>query len=310
MAPNGGIFASASRFWSRSYAPDYVGFALLTAAYVFLALFVTPFHRLFSLSDLSKSYPHALHERVPVVWNIIYAGVVPMGILVLWAVTTRPPFHKSHVTILGLLISLALASFITDVIKNAAGRPRPDLLSRCKPREGTPGNKLVDFSVCTETDHHTLNDGWRSFPSGHSSFSFSGLGYLSLFLAGQLKIFRPHSHLAGVLTVLAPLLGAALIAMSRLEDYRHDVWDVTAGSILGITVAWFSYRRYYPSLRRRGCDEPYPSRAELSRRTAIREGKRKDEELGPDDFELGSDDEADEESIPLNQINGSTSRRT
>ena len=300
-----GFITSALRFWSRSYAPDYVGFAMLTAAYLYLALFVTPFHRLFSLSDMSKAYPHALQERVPVIWCIIYAAVVPLGILVLWSVVSRQPFHKSHVTILGLLISLALSSFITDVIKNAAGRPRPDLIDRCKPKPGTPGDRLVDFTVCSETDHHTLHDGWRSFPSGHSSISFSGLGYLSLFLAGQLQIFRPQSHLAGVLIVLAPLLGAALIAMSRLEDYRHDVWDISAGSILGISVAWFSYRRYYPSLRRRGCDKPYPSRGEMEKISAIREGKRKDEEVGPEDFDLGSDVE---ESIPLNQINGSGMR--
>jgi diacylglycerol diphosphate phosphatase/phosphatidate phosphatase len=52
-----------------------------------------------------------------------------------------------------------------------------------------------------------------------------------------------------------------LIAISRCEDYRHDVYDVTCGSILGFAVAYFSYRRYYPSLRSAKCDEPYPSKA-------------------------------------------------
>lgn len=62
------------------------------------------------------------------------------------------------------------------------GRARPDLIARCKPKEGTPEHELVTYLVCTETDHHTLHDGFRSFPSGHSSFSFAGLGYLSLFV--------------------------------------------------------------------------------------------------------------------------------
>jgi diacylglycerol diphosphate phosphatase / phosphatidate phosphatase len=48
-----------------------------------------------------------------------------------------------------------------------------------------------------------------------------------------------------------------MIAISRCEDYRHDVWDVTAGAFLGSTVAYFTYRRYYPSLRDRGCHVPY-----------------------------------------------------
>lgn len=48
-----------------------------------------------------------------------------------------------------------------------------------------------------------------------------------------------------------------MIAISRLDDYRHDVYDVTCGSILGLLVAYFSYRRYYPALRSSACDIPY-----------------------------------------------------
>ncbi|KAM0318780.1 hypothetical protein ACHAO8_001577 [Botrytis cinerea] len=134
---------------------------------------------------------------------------------------------------LGFFIGLVLTSFITDVIKNAVGRPRPDLISRCKPTPETPENKLVTIHVCTETDHHTLHDGWRSFPSGHSSFAFAGLGYLAFFFAGQTHVFRPRTDLGRVLLALAPLLGAAMIAISRCEDYR---------------------------LHSSKCHEPYPSR--------------------------------------------------
>jgi diacylglycerol diphosphate phosphatase/phosphatidate phosphatase len=106
------------------------------------------------------------------------------------------------------------------VVKNAVGRPRPDLISRCKPAPTTPQNVLVDISVCTETDPHTLQDGWRSFPSGHSSFAFSGLGFLALFFAGQMHVFRPRTDLMKALLAVSPLLGAAMIAISRCEDYR------------------------------------------------------------------------------------------
>ena len=105
---------------------------------------------------------------------------MPLGALSVWAVALRPGWHKAHVTILGLLVSLILTAFLTDVVKNAVGRPRPDLLARCKPRGGAPRDQLVTIDVCTETDHHTLHDGWRSFPSGHSSFAFSGLGYIAM----------------------------------------------------------------------------------------------------------------------------------
>lgn len=100
--------------------------------------------------------------------------------MILWSLIFRPGSHKIHVTILGLFISLILTSFLTDVVKNSVGRPRPDLIDRCKPANGTPEHELVNYTVCTETDHHVLHDGWRSFPSGHSSFAFSGLGYLAM----------------------------------------------------------------------------------------------------------------------------------
>ncbi|KAL9098982.1 MAG: hypothetical protein Q9163_005450 [Psora crenata] len=89
-----------------------------------------------------------------------------------------------------------------------------------------------------------------------------------------MHVFRPHTDLACVLVALAPLVGAALIAISRLEDYRHDVYDVTVGSSLGITIAYFSYKRYYPGLNSPRCDAPYPSRSEQ----ASAKAKLKDEE--------------------------------
>ena len=113
------------------------------------------------------------------VWSILYAGVAPLVIFVLWAAMFRPGWHKVHVTILGFLVTLTLTSLLTDILKNVIGRPRPDFLSRCMPRKGTPGNVLVEWTVCTQPNKGMLQDGWRSFPSGHSSFSFSGLGYLS-----------------------------------------------------------------------------------------------------------------------------------
>ena len=123
------------------------------------------------------------------------------------------------------------------------------------------------------------------------------------FLAGQMHVFRPRTDLARVLIALAPLVGAALIAISRLEDYRHDVYDVTAGSILGIVIAYFSYRRYFPSLKTSRCDEPYPSRSELATRAGI--GKMKDDEAriqGRGEY-LGSGRSEDElgENVPLRE---------
>ncbi|GAP86752.1 putative pap2 superfamily protein [Rosellinia necatrix] len=260
MAPrDGGILMPIAKIWTHSYAPDYFGFSVLLAAYLALVFLVEPFHRMFYINNLNIAFPHAEVERVPVWLNMVYAAVVPLTLLVIYNSISRASFHKHHNAILGLAIALILTSFLTDIVKNAVGRPRPDLIARCKPAPGTKPDTLVTFEVCTETNHHTLHDGWRSFPSGHSSFSFSGLGYLAFFLAGQLRIFRDKKSLGRALVCLSPLVGAAMIAISRCQDYRHDVYDVSVGSLLGITVAFWSYRRYWPKLSSRDCNEPFPT---------------------------------------------------
>lgn len=91
-----------------------------------------------------------------------------------------------------------------------------------------------------------------------------------------MHVFRPRTDLTRVLLALTPLIGAALIAISRTEDYRHHVYDVTVGSVLGMLIAYFSYKRYYPGLSSSCCSDPYPSRAETAAINGY--GKLKDEE--------------------------------
>lgn len=118
------------------------------------------------------------------------------------------------------------------------------------------------------------------------------------FLAGQLHVFRPRADLTRVLLTLAPLIGATLIAISRCGDYRHDVYDVTIGSALGMFVAYFSYRRCYPALKSPHCDQPYPSRAD----SANGFGKLKDEEESIQSAgTFTADDMDDFEDMPLRE---------
>jgi len=119
---------------------------------------------------------------------------------------------------------------------------------------------LTTFSICTQTDLVILNDGFRSFPSGHSSLSFAGQGFLAFYLAGKLHLFDKRGHAPKAWISLAPLSAAALVAISRTMDYRHHWQDVTIGSILGLTVAYFSYRQYYPHLADELSHRPYSPR--------------------------------------------------
>lgn len=116
-----------------------------------MGYFIEPFHRMFFLDDLSKSYPHALIERVPPIWLFVYGGGIPLFVMIVWLLIARHRLHQAHVTLLGLFISLALTMLLTNIVKNSVGRPRPDLIARCKPREGTPARVLLTIDVCTET---------------------------------------------------------------------------------------------------------------------------------------------------------------
>ncbi|KAJ5758506.1 hypothetical protein N7520_005662 [Penicillium odoratum] len=292
-----GFGGAVARFYQRTYAGDYVALGCLMAGWLMIPILVNPFHRMFSLDNKSIQYPMAAHERVPIIWAIILAGVIPLGIILTWSAVSRPGVQQTQATVLGLLVSLILGTFLTDIIKNVVGRPRPDLLARCKPARGTADNVLLTWTVCTEPNQALLFEGWRSFPSGHSSFSFSGLGYLTLFFCGQMRVFRPRSDLGRCLISFTPLFCALLVALSRLADYRHDVWDVTCGGLLGMAVAWFSYRRYYPSLWSVRCDVPYDKADYISQ-----------ENFGRSDEEQGlarpfiSHDEHSPEGYPLEDL--------
>jgi len=50
------------------------------------------------------------------------------------------------------------------------------------------------------------------------------------------------------IVVLVPILGASMIGISRIMDARHHPFDVLSSSILGMFVAWVSYRQYFPSI--------------------------------------------------------------
>ncbi|KAI4747207.1 PAP2-domain-containing protein [Aureobasidium sp. EXF-8845] len=126
--------------------------------------------------------------------------------------------------ILGLALSEGTAFVITGALKNTVGKPRPDLIDRCQPRAGSIDPSpygLSNSTICTQTDMSILRDGFRSFPSGHSSSSFAGLFYLSLYLAAKLHIWDSRGEVWKIFVVIIPTLGAALIAASRIMDARH-----------------------------------------------------------------------------------------
>jgi diacylglycerol diphosphate phosphatase/phosphatidate phosphatase len=90
-----------------------------------------------------------------------------------------------------------------------------------------------------------------------------------------------RADLGRALLCFAPLLVATWIAISRCQDYRHDVYDVSVGALLGWTVAYWSYRRYWPRVSSSRCDEPYAGPPAADGRASERSrgyGRLRDEE--------------------------------
>lgn len=203
-----------------SYIFDWVIIIAAVAVGGVLSL-VSPNMRPFALNNSQISFPFSEHEMVPA-WLMFVIGCVAPAVIIFFiaiVLVPGPTVPKStpksliwrrklwewHTGWLGLALALASAFLITQGMKNLFGKPRPDLLSRCDPDlekrddfalggflQISAGDfRMYSAAICRQTDKAKLDDGFRSFPSGHSSFSSSGLIYLSLFIASKLAITLP-----------------------------------------------------------------------------------------------------------------------
>ncbi|KAH9951231.1 phosphatidic acid phosphatase type 2/haloperoxidase [Amylocystis lapponica] len=259
-----------------SYAPD---------CGASLALDLIPgFKREFSLTDTT----YALHERVPPIALYFICGAAPFVLQLVINLFTVRSWWDAHAGTLGLILSLTLTGAITQVTKVTVGRPRPDLIARCMPRADVtiPSFGLATAAICTQTDKSIMEDGWRSFPSGHSS---------CMYLPHVFLCPLTRRTLLKAWLTLVPLAAAALVAISRTMDYRHHATDVMTGSLLGFVVAYFSYRQYYPSLAAELSHRPYSPRIKreellpMHRRSPSglnAQGRYIDVRLSEDDHEL------------------------
>lgn len=109
-------------------------------------------------------------------------------------------------------------------------------------------------------DPSEIQEGRKSFPSGHSSTAFAGLGFLSFYLSGKLRAFTGTAYMWKFVAVVAPLILALLIALSRISDYMHNWWDVLIGGSLGLIVALICYRLLYPPISSARCGVPQGDR--------------------------------------------------
>ncbi|KAJ5281985.1 hypothetical protein N7478_007357 [Penicillium angulare] len=266
----------------------------------------TPNQHPFSLSDPTISYPYTKDETVTDTTLVLVTLLAPAAIVVLGAIlfvpgtaapagvkpsiaqVLRRKFWEWNVGWMGLGVAYAGAFMATQGLKVVIGRPRPDLLARCDPDidnisayavgglgQSLPGaTTMVWYKICRKQDSNLRIDGFSSFPSGHSSSSFAGLGYLTLWLAAKTSVgfpYLPSYPIEGdnhhddeisirkrgaappvMLMVLAfvPTCTAFFIAASRWFNYRHHAFDIIFGSLMGAFFAWVGFNMYQLPIRR------------------------------------------------------------
>ncbi|XP_064465762.1 phospholipid phosphatase 5-like [Ornithodoros turicata] len=218
----------------------------------FIVDFVEPFRRKIQPEEewLYKFPRTESYVTTTSLWVIVFTFPVVVILTVYLYIKDKGDLIQAT---LGLSLALCLNGIITNVIKVSVGRPRPDFFFRCFP-DGVGSLSRP----CTGPDRDVV-EGLKSFPSGHSSFSFTSLGFTALYLFGKLGTFQTNKRQQAWRLVLPAslLLWAVTVAVSRTCDYHHHWQDVLAGSLLGLSVAFLCYRQYYPSLVHLYCDKPY-----------------------------------------------------
>ncbi|RVW16976.1 putative lipid phosphate phosphatase 3, chloroplastic [Vitis vinifera] len=216
---------------------------LLLVMIAIILLVIHPFYR-FVGKDMMDDLKYPLKDNTVPVWAIpIYAVLLPIVIFILFYLRRRDVYDLHH-SILGLFFSMLITAVITEAIKDAVGRPRPDFFWRCFPDGKDVYDQWGDV-ICHGKDS-VIREGHKSFPSGHTSWSFAGLGFLSLYLSGKIQAFDRKGHVAKLCIVFLPLLAASLVGVSRVDDYWHHWQDVFAGGLLGLVVAFFCYLQFFP----------------------------------------------------------------
>lgn len=216
----------------------------------------------------SSRFPYTVHETVSSRNLAIATVAVPVATIILVSLVSVPGLSvpsgtprtlvwrrklwELYASLLSYGLGMASQWFIINGLKNICGKPRPDLLARCQPdilnvaryvvggiANITSNGQLVSADICTNTDTSILNDGFRSYPSGHSSSSAAGLGYLALFLAFKFGVVFPFAGPPASREVAA-LSASAFPSRSPSIAFQRDLYELRDVGAPGLLHSDFS----------------------------------------------------------------------
>eukprot|EP00122_Pirum_gemmata_P021716 Pgem_evm1s20215 len=242
------------------------------------SVFTKPKVNLLLPNDPSINYPH-LPDIVPS-WALALVAIGCISIIIFvecFQLRKKPKplmIWSSLYFFLEYVIANCLSLVFMLYFKNMVGRYRPDFLSRCQPDSqvlaeynSVEAGVIPDIDrLCTNPDRHEVTDGMFSYPSGHSSVSFTCAVYLSAWIFWNFYIRKqkstekkrknkynnPTSHnvrrvfylselknILIIFCIFAPVFIAYFIGASRIMQHIHNASDVNAGSALGIFISLF-----------------------------------------------------------------------
>uniref|UniRef100_A0A7N8XUT7 Phospholipid phosphatase 4 n=1 Tax=Mastacembelus armatus TaxID=205130 RepID=A0A7N8XUT7_9TELE len=216
--------------------------------------FLEPFERVIQPEELWL-YKNPLVESDHIPKRVMFAisFLTPLAVIFVVKIIQRTDKTEIKEACLGIELQKKVFSCGLYFIS----RPRPDYFQRCFP-DGQMNAKML----CTgEPD--LVSEGRKSFPSSHSSFAFSGLGFTSFYLAGKLQCFTDQGRGRSwrLCAMVLPLYSAMMIALSRTCDYKHHWQDAFVGGVIGLLFAYICYRQHYPPFLHMDCHLPYASLA-------------------------------------------------
>eukprot|EP00939_MAST-03C_sp_MAST-3C-sp1_P001854 g1854.t1 len=275
---------ACSRYWSSHRTKVVVAssLAMWTITATSYSFGANDFDALEQDPTISLSYVSDADAQVPTAELFYWSAILPIVfIFVVDMVLLRMilPYRERRPT--GLLLTwfmftIALAMAMTVIVKVYVGRPRPNFFALCDYmgyREIADGNndtalqafldntiplRKANTDMYCEADKDDWNPkAWTSFPSGHSSISAAGLGFLACYCSSTVKYFlEPDAKIGDTVRQIMVILfstilpficlsGALLVASTRVTDHWHHPSDVAAGTILGAVCVAFAAGEYF-----------------------------------------------------------------
>lgn len=238
-----------------SYVFDFVFYLTVLILSATLGRTLPPRYHEFLLYDITIRYTHFPENAILVrVWLLILISAgIPFAQFLLFTIFIVLPIRRRiwdfFAGCLCLLGAMATQLLVTVLLKNIIGLPRPDFIDRCEPMiQNIPITSLSTVAICTQPDWNLVQEGFRTFPSGHLSTVFTGMTIAALNFAARLQTFDNRNNSFKVFITILPWLIAACIASTRVSDNRHFLKDIIAGAFIGTFIGSAFYLQYHPSI--------------------------------------------------------------